>query len=208
MTFDDLHFEKLEEKHSVLLETFTCQEDDEFLKSLNLNSDKRRKAKLHNQEMEYFLKKEALIEQNLSLNTTHLLISNDNKLIGFISFCNDCIPLEAEEKDDYGFTYTTIPALKIARLAIATECQHQKLSTIFLNYATYIALTIRKYSGFPFITLDCYKHRESFYRTKYKFIANNIQHDHSGFDNPISMRILVDDYLDKLDINDIMKFNI
>lgn len=72
MTFDDLHFEILEEMHSVLPETFTCQEDDEFLKSLGLNSDKRRKAKLHNQEMEEFLKREALDEQNLSLNTTLL----------------------------------------------------------------------------------------------------------------------------------------
>jgi len=206
MTFDDLHFEILDEKHSVLLESFSCQEDIEFLKDLNFNKSIRKKIVSHNKDIENFIKNEALLEQSVSLNTTHLMLSNDNKLVGFISFCNDCIPLEPDEKDTYGFTYATIPALKIARLAIATEYQHQKLSNLLIIYAIYVALTIRKYSGLPFITLDCYKHRMEFYKSKHHFIINSIQHDSKADDRPISMRMYVDEYLEKLYNGDIVKF--
>lgn len=197
MILGDFHFEILSDKNSILLEDFTCQEDRAYLDELGCNKKSRRKIISHNNEIEDFLKSEALLEQKLSLNTTHLMIK-DNELIGFVSLCNDCIPLEVDEKELYGFTYKTIPALKIARLAVASKYQRKGIANKLLDYVIYLAVKIREISGVSFITLDCYSHRLSFYKTKHGFIVNEIQEESKADDKPISMRMYIDEYLTQL----------
>ena len=192
-------FDKLNEDYSTLLDSFTCQESNDFLSSLGFNKTDRKRIKSHNKDIEAFLKNEALIEQSKNLNTTHLLLSETKDiLIGFISLCNDCIPLELDEKESYGFTYTTIPALKIARLAISSEYQHQGYASLLIQYAIYNAMKIRESSGLAFITADCYKHRLDFYSGKLGFVINQIQGESNADDKPISIRLYIDDYLAKI----------
>ena len=149
--------------------------------------------------MDRFLQKEALLEQSKNLNTTHMFLNKDKtELIAFVSICNDCIPLELDEKEGYGFTYATIPSLKVARLAINSKFQGRKFYNTIFQYVIYQALTIRNYAGLVFITLDCFKHRKSFYMKKLGFIENKKQNFTKAFDPPTSMRISIDDYLETI----------
>ena len=192
-------FEVLNTSHSALINKFSCAEDNEFLMKLDFNKKARQRIASHNQNIDVFLKTEALLEQNKNLNITHLLINKDeNELIGFVSLCNDCIPLEIEEKEGYDFTYGSIPALKIARLAIDTKYQHKGFSQEIFQYAIYQAIKIRENSGLAFMTLDCYKHRLSFYVSKFGFIKNGIQTNSTAINPPISMRLHINKYLDSI----------
>lgn len=197
MIVEDSHFEILSDENSILLENFTCQEKRELLDNLGCNKKSRKKIFSHNEDIDNFLKHEALFEQNLHLNTTHLLIY-ENELLGFVSLCNDCIPLEVDEKESYGFTYRTIPAIKIARLAVSSKYQRKGIASKLIDYVLYLALKMRNVSGLAFITLDCYAHRLSFYKDKHAFIINEIQEESKADDKPISMRMHINEYLSKL----------
>lgn len=195
----NLDFQILDDIHSVLLDNFSCVEESENLIKLGFKNKDRKKIKRHSENMDDFLKTEALYDQNKHLNTTHLLIDKEsNDLVGFVSLCNDCIPLEIDEKEGYGFTYSTIPALKIARLAVNNKYQHQNFSLKLFQYVIYQAINIRNSSGLAFITLDCYKHRIGFYESKFGFVRNEIQNESKADEPPISMRLHINEYLEKL----------
>lgn len=110
--------EKLSEKHLALVKSFSCIEAAETVAMFN--AKQRRRILLHSREMDDFLHNEAFTEQELGTNTTHLLL-NEEKIIAYVSLCADAIPLEIEEREKEGISYSTSPALKIARLAVATK---------------------------------------------------------------------------------------
>ncbi len=148
--------------------------------------------------MENFIKQEALEEQEKGLNTTHLFIDEDTKKIAaYLSLCNDSIRLEIGEREGMELSYSTVPAVKIARLAVSNEYKHQGVGQVLVQFAAYIGKKIREVSGLIFLTLDCYKHRVSFYET-IGFVRNNIQPVMLPYDSPISMRISLDTYLEKV----------
>lgn len=189
--------QKLSKEHLLMVDAFTCTETKEQLK--DYKSDIRRRIIKHSQEMESFLKIEALEEQEKHLNTTYLLIDTDeNKIVGYISLCNDCIRLELEERVDLEFTYATIPAMKIARLAIDNAYKGKGMGKLLIQFSSYIAQKIQSNSGLVFITLDCYEHRLSYYES-IGFIKNAYQPNQRNFDSPISMRILLDKYLKSIE---------
>ena len=51
---------------------------------------------------------------------------NDGKLVAYLALCNDAIRLELEEWDDMELPYTTVPAVKVARLAVSVTSDEQK----------------------------------------------------------------------------------
>ena len=137
-------------------------------------------------------------EQTKGLNTTYLLINtNENDIAGYVSLCNDSIRLDLEERDELNLTYTTIPAMKIARLAVSNKYQRLGIGKSLITFSVGIGQKIRNYSGLAFLTLDCYEHRVSFYESV-GFIKNIIQPIQLPYDSPISMRLVLDDYLKKL----------
>jgi len=191
---EKLDFCVLDASHSDLLDTFTCVEDDS--KFSQLKSKQRKKIREHSFNIDHFLKNESLNEQNMKLNTTHLLINNDvNELVGFVSLCNDSIQLEISERRE--LVYGTVPAIKIARLAISNKYHGNHLGELLVNNAVVKCLEIRNHSGVKFLTLDCYKHRLSYYK-KFGFVQNNIQKYHEP-DLPISLRLDIDNYLEMLE---------
>ena len=119
------------------------------------------------------------------------------KLAGYLSLCNDSIRLEIKERDDMDFAYSTVPAVKIARLAVSNEYKHHGLGKILIQFAAYLGEKIREMSGIAFITLDCYNHRVSFYETV-GFVRNQIQPIELPYDSPVSMRLGLDAYLEKI----------
>ena len=89
--------------------------------------------------MEDFLKKEALEEQEKGLNTTHLFIDRETeKIAAYVSLCNDSIGLELEERDSMNMSYTTVPAVKIARLAVSVDYQELGIGKSFIQFSAYM----------------------------------------------------------------------
>lgn len=190
-----MKIEKLGQKHLSAIDAFACVETENELKQYVSKIKKR--VRHHSQEMEDFLKNEAFTEQEKSLNTTHLLIDDSDNIIGYLSLCSDSIKLEPDERDEMQLTYTTIPAVKIARLAIDNRYKGHGYGKLLINYAVSCCLDMRKYAGITFITLDCYEHRKSYYE-HIGFIENQVQPIQLPYDSPISMRLVINDYLEKI----------
>lgn len=183
---------RLSEDNAHLIKDFTCVETDEML--ADFNSKERRRIRKHSQDMENFLRNEALDDQEKGLSRTYLFVGNDGKLLAYLSLCNDAIRLEFEERDNMELPYTTIPAIKVARLAVSTHCQGQGLGKEALQFAIFVSQTIRDYSGVVFLTLDCYEHRVSYYES-FGFQRNLYQPIVLDYDSPVSMRLWIDEYL-------------
>mgnify|MGYP005806360155 CR=1 len=188
--------EKLSEKHLQMLGAFSCIESEKILSKYD--SKTRRRIKKHSKEMEDFLKNESLDEQSKVLNSTRLFIDTDTgKVIAYLSLCNDSIRLEIEERDELNLTYTTVPAIKIARLAVDSQYQGQGIGKMLIKFAAYMGDKIRQMSGLIFLTLDCYEHRVAFYESV-GFVRNIIQPIELKYDSPISMRLAIDTYFEKI----------
>lgn len=192
----NLAIRKLSEEHLPLVDAFSCLDTKQALEKYN--SKERRRVMKHSKEMEDFLKQEALSEQESGLNTTHLFIDTEtDKIAAYVSLCNDSIRLEFEERDGLGLAYATVPAVKIARLAVSTEYQGNGMGESLIMFSAYMGRKIREISGLAFLTLDCYEHRVSFYE-KVGFVKNLIQPIILPYDSPISMRLGLDEYLERM----------
>ena len=125
----DLQIQKLSKKHLPMGNAFSCIETQQHLNQYN--SKERRRILKHSKEMDSFLKTEAYKEQEDGLNTTHLLIDSETgKIAAYISLCNDSIRLDFSEQDKSGYSYTTIPSLKKARLAVTSDYQHHGIGKL------------------------------------------------------------------------------
>ena len=93
-----------------------------------------------------------------------------------------------------GLPYATIPAVKVARLAVDVRKRKMGIGTYALQFAVYVSQIIRDYSGVVFLTLDCYEHRVSYYE-KFGFQRNLHQPAVRNYDSPVSMRLWIDEYL-------------
>lgn len=195
----NLVIKRLESQHLPLVDAFSCIETKETLSCVN--SKIRRRIQNHSKEMEMFLKNEALQEQEKTLNTTYLFLDKDNHnaIIAYVSLCNDSIRLDFKERSEFGLSYATIPAMKIARLAVSNQYQHKGIGKTLVMFSAYIAQKVREYSGLTFLTLDCYEHRLSFYESM-GFVKNINQPVQLPYDSPISMRLYLDDYLEQFSI--------
>lgn len=193
--------EKLTEKHLTIIKNFSCVEAPEMVKTLN--AKQRRRVLLHSMEMDDFLHNEAFLEQELGTNTTHILINEENaEIIAYISLCADAIPLEIQEREEEKMSYSTSPALKIARLAVAAKYQGNGIGKKLIRFAVYIAHEMTKHCGIVFLTLDCYEHRVRFYE-HLGFKRNQIQSVQRNYDSPISMRANLNALANRLfDLND------
>lgn len=191
----------LEEKHLPLVGAFSCIETDDELKKLKLKSKVRRRIKKHSGEMEMFLKEEAFEEQEKGLNRTHLLVhrtkTGEENIVAYISLCNDSVKLERNEQDEMDYAYPSIPALKIARLAVDNRYKRSGIGKLMIEFAALQAVKIKKISGLAFINLDCYEHRRSYYEAM-GFVENEFQPVRLDYDSPISMRVVLIDFLEKI----------
>lgn len=192
----NLQIQKLSEKHLPMVNAFSCIETHQVLNQYN--SKNRRRILRHSEEMNSFLKTEAYKEQEDGLNTTHLFIDSETgKIAAYIALCNDSIRLDFSERNTMGYPYSTIPALKIARLAVSSDYQRCGIGKLLVQFSAYMSMQIQKFSGIAFLTLDCYEHRVSFYES-IGFVKNMIQPITLPYDTPISMRLELKQYLTKI----------
>lgn len=191
----EVYLKRLNQDNISKVKNFDCLNENEKLDEFK--SKKRKKFKKYSKEINLFLKNEALNEQDKGLNTTHLLMNDKEECIGFISLCTDSIRLESSEREEMGLTYANIPSLKIARLAIDKNYQNQGFGSTLIEFAIGMASQIRDFIGMKFLTVDCYEHRLSYYKNK-GFVCNKIQRENRQPDNPMSLRLNIDNYLENM----------
>jgi len=88
--------------------------------------------------------------------------------------------------------------MKIARLAVSNKYRNQGFGKLLINYSVYLAKSLTELSGIAFVTLDCYKHRLSYYES-IGFLKNQSQIYDLSKDYPISLRLSLNDYLSKIE---------
>ncbi len=153
-------FEKLNEYHN--LDDFECEFKD----------------------LTNFLKKDALIQQDMNLNLTHLVIC-DGTVVGYVSILTDAMKLkiieDKETKDKILGKLNisennVIPAIKIGRFAIDKRYAHKGLGNhVFRNVLLSILDISQNIVGLRFITVDAYASAFGFYvdKNKFKYLKND-----------------------------------
>ena len=151
---DNYIFETLNENHN--LDEFECESKD----------------------LTDFLKNDALKQQNMNLNLTHLIIC-DSVVVGYVSILTDSMKLKILEDETVKNEIckelsisenNEIPAIKIGRFAIDKKYAKQGLgSHIFRNVLLSILDISQNIVGLRFITVDAYASAFSFYVDKNKF---------------------------------------
>lgn len=95
-------------------------------------------------------------------------------LIGYFAILNDAIQLETKERPT-GIVYSSVPALKIGRLATSKDVQGQGLGQYLVKIIVGLAIEQSKIIGCRFVTLDALLGREGFYE-KLGFKRNKLVH--------------------------------
>lgn len=125
-----------------------------------------------------FLKKDALDQQEICLNTTNLIIC-DGKIIGFVSLLADTFKLgkiedekvrnRIKEKLRITGNKNNIPAVKIGRFAIDKEYSGKGLGKHIFRSILFSLTKLKKAVGFKYITIDAYASAFEFYVYKHDF---------------------------------------
>ena len=125
------------------------------------------------EDLNDFLKNDALIEQQKKLNVTHLIIYK-NEVIGYFSLLTDKINIKDMKNKDIKENiesnlknrYKTIPAVKIGRLAIDKKYAKKGIGTFILNnLITTLNEISKKDIGFRLISVEGYAEAYHFYTT-------------------------------------------
>ena len=120
-------------------------------------------------DMDNFLKKDALEQQKEKLSVTYLAMYK-NKIIGFFSLLSDIIKLK-DIDEEYDLPYMTCPAIKIGRLAVHEKYRSSGFGTTLLDNTCYQIKRISKIHGVRFITVDAYCDvRGVYYKNEFKHI--------------------------------------
>ena len=131
-----------------------------------------------------FLKNDALHQQNLNLNITHLVIC-DGIIVGYVSILTDAMKLKILEDEvakkeilaelNIGEN-NVIPAIKIGRFAIDKRYSNKGLGThVFRNVLLSILDISQNIVGLRFITVEAYASAFNFYvmKNKFKYLKND-----------------------------------
>mgnify|MGYP001617923974 CR=1 FL=1 len=119
-------------------------------------------------ELVKFLQEDALDNQEKRISITYLwFLKETNELIGYFTLLNDKITLKGNlEKffKDKNINYSTLPSLKIARLAVDNRFLQRGIGTLMIEYiirrAKFISIRI---AGCRFVTVDAKKNSIPFY---------------------------------------------
>ena len=147
---ENYRFETLNEGHD--LSEFDCDSDD-------LNN---------------FLKNDALTQQKNKLNLTKLILCDDDAIVGYVSLLSDTIPLKdirdgdtkQEIKDQLSITSRKrkLPAIKIGRFAIDKKYSGKGLgSEILMSILFNIKNISENIVGLRFVTVEGYAKAYNFY---------------------------------------------
>jgi GNAT superfamily N-acetyltransferase len=143
INFEDLTFLVLTADHLPILDTFKCK----------------------NSELKGFLIENAYRDQIERVSVTRLVFY-DGILVGYFTLVTDVIKkIEIADGDgDPGFSHTTYPALKIARLATHNDYERQGIGRHMLMKIFAIWIQFSEYIGCRIITVDAKPEATEFYK--------------------------------------------
>ena len=134
------------------------------------------------EDLNNFLKYDAINQQDMNLNLTHLVICDD-EIIGFVSLLTDTIKLKTlrnqslknELKEELNISENNeIPAIKIGRLAIDKKYSKRGLGSHILRNVLLNILDLSKNKvGLRFVTVDAYASAIDFYIKKNNFSSRH-----------------------------------
>ncbi|MDD3083845.1 MAG: GNAT family N-acetyltransferase [Candidatus ainarchaeum sp.] len=130
-----------------------------------------------NNELDLFLKEDALKQQEQKINVTHVaVLKNTKKVIGYVTTLNDKLRVNNKEKKDLAIkaNYSDFPSVKIGRLAVDTKYSNKQIATTLLRHIIGLVLTNTSDIGCRFLIVDSYPESVGFYLKK-GFILNLVQ---------------------------------
>lgn len=144
------------------------------------------------QDINEFIKQEALVHQKESIAQTFLFIYKD-QILGFCSLAADAIYLDQEEKvnaiPNIGHMkhYSQYPAVKLARFGRDSKYRGQQIgSELILKWVVAHVRSLKV--AVRFLTLDAYPHRMGYYENA-GFLKNQHKHYKRKEGQNISMRL-------------------
>lgn len=146
---ENYHYEKLTKDHD--LSNFSCGVDD----------------------LDEFLKEDALDQQEKNLNVTYLAMYDD-EIIGYVSILADLVKCDKLDKNIKAH-YSDYPAVKIGRLAVDKKYARMHIGTEILDSISKFIKKLSKNLGIGYITVDAYCSARKFYSNnefKYMHIHN------------------------------------
>ncbi|MFA5247100.1 MAG: GNAT family N-acetyltransferase [Candidatus Micrarchaeia archaeon] len=148
-------------------------------------------------DLDDFIKIDSPKYQAKSLVSTYICLYH-NQPVGYFSICMDAIKLDNKEKvAAFGSDkqHKDFPAMKIARLGVSKDHQHEGIGTFMVMHAIGRAALFSKDVGCRFVTVDAYPKDEviKFYKDL-RFLENTA--DKSG--ENVSMRFDLIPYLSKI----------
>jgi GNAT superfamily N-acetyltransferase len=151
-----------------LLATFTCGEPD----------------------LDDFLRSDALRLQSHRVVRTYLAF-HENVMVGYMALLTDAVVLETKERKRLALgshDHPIVPALKIARLAVAESVRttHAGVGTALVEVALAMALDVAQRVGCRLLTVDAYPGAVAFYE-RLGFVPNRAK-PYQGRQHP-SMRL-------------------
>jgi len=148
----DVFIEKLSEKHTKDLLSFSCGHSD----------------------MDGFAHKDLFVYQKQNIGVSYVLLDKTGKVLSFITLLTGAIKLpehlkfEIPQLKQLNEVPNQLPALKIGRLGTRKEEQKKGYAKLLISYATYLAKELQEKVGCYFLILDAYPDNITFYQ-KYRF---------------------------------------
>lgn len=123
-----------------------------------------------NCELTRYLREDAYADQSKRTSVTHLLVMESGEIIGYFTLLTDSIRVSSIGSGNNlrDYPYSSIPALKIARLSTSWDNERKGLGTEMLNLSFRYLFEITKYAGCRIVTVDSKNGCEGFYE-KYGF---------------------------------------
>ena len=125
-----------------------------------------------NEELDVFLKKYAAQNQRIGQSTTHVLVNTERReeILGFITLCSSALSIEDLNPSDLRrLPRYPIPAIKIARLAVSSRFQGNKVGSALLGHAVRSALKVREDIGVRAFIVDAKTLEVASFYTKFGF---------------------------------------
>ena len=131
-----------------------------------------------NEELDKFLKKYALKNDKNGYGKTFVLYDR-NKIVGFFTLCSSSIRFDEIPRNNFElFPRYPIPAIKIARLAVAKQHQGMGYGKILLKECFIKILNAAMNIGVRLIVVDAKEASKSFYK---KFGFQNLINNESSY---------------------------
>ncbi len=117
-----------------------------------------------NDDLNDFLKKDALRDQESMVNKTYLCCWRKS-IVGYFSIVADTIEVQAIHETDgiNGYPYHKYPSIKIARLAVDKKFERKGVGRLLVLAAIGLAMSVSEIIGCRYLTVDSKLDSISFY---------------------------------------------